>query len=125
MQSLEIADLAGRFLTAVVLGAWLYRDSRSRDFSWLMWTLTPVMLVFLARFAWVPGALLLLGVYLGIRPRGKLLHCPHCKKLVHEDLAFCGFCRRSVKRECLKCHRTVPWEAVSCPHCHSTALTDT
>lgn len=124
MQSMTIIDLAGRLLTAVILAFWLYRDARSRDFSWLMWTIAPAMLVFLGGFAWVPTSLVILGAYIGTRPRGKLLSCPHCKKSIHEELAFRPFCRRSVKRECIKCHRTVPWSAVSCPHCRSTALTD-
>ncbi|MGE5550772.1 MAG: double zinc ribbon domain-containing protein [Bacteroidota bacterium] len=124
MQGAFVIDLAGRLLMAAVLCFWLYRDSRSRDFSWLMWTLAPAMLVFLGRLAWVPAGLVIIGAYLGTRPKGKLLACPHCKKNVHEELAFCAFCRRSVKRECIRCHRTVPWDAVSCPHCRSTALTD-
>jgi len=124
MNSVVLIDWAGKILTGGILAMWLYRDARSRDFSWLMWTLAPLMLLFLGGAGWIIAALVIIAVYLGLRPRGKLLPCPHCKKRVHDDLAFCPFCRRSVKRECLKCHRTVPWDAQSCPHCHSTALTD-
>ncbi|NLG85133.1 MAG: zinc ribbon domain-containing protein [Firmicutes bacterium] len=111
----------------IVLGAmavWLYRDARSRDYHWLMWTVTPVFLFFFSGLGWLLGAIFVLLLYLGLRPRGSLNGCPHCKKRVHDELAFCPFCRRSVKRECLRCHRTVPWEATVCPHCRSNALTD-
>lgn len=124
MQGIALVDLAGKVITGLLVGLWLYRDARSRDFSWLMWTLAPVMLLFFPNFTWVLAVFLLVGAYLGTRPRGNLLPCPHCKKKVHNDLAFCPHCRKSVKRECLRCHRTVPWDATICPHCRSGALTD-
>ncbi|MGE5599678.1 MAG: double zinc ribbon domain-containing protein [Bacteroidota bacterium] len=124
MQGFGLVDLAGRIIAGSLIGIWIYRDARSRDYTWLMWTLAPIMLLFMPGFAWLLAAFLLVGAYLGTRPRGRLLSCPHCKKRVHEELAFCPYCRRSVKRECLRCHRTVPWEATTCPHCRSAALTD-
>lgn len=120
-----LLDWAGKILVGGALAFWLYRDARSRDFSWMMWMLSPFILLFFPPLFWVVPAFLLPLVYIGFRPRGRMLVCPHCKKKAHEELAFCPFCRRSIKRECLKCHRTVPWESISCSHCHSTALTDT
>lgn len=124
MSSQAIFFLALKIVALALLAIWLYRDSRSRDYYWLMWTIAPVMMVFLGSVAWVPAAVLLVIIYVGIRPRGAIGPCPHCKKPVHEELAFCPFCRRSIKRECLRCHRTVPWDATVCPHCRSAALTD-
>ena len=124
MNNVSAIDSIGRMLTVFAMALWFYRDARGRDFSWVMWMIMPVTLFFFGRFIWILPAILMLTIYLGVRPRGQLIPCPHCRKRVHEELAFCGFCRRSVKRECIKCHRTVPWESVSCPHCRSTMLTD-
>ena len=103
----------------------LYRDARARDYSWLMW----IFLCALALFT--PGLigaffslLLIFAIYFASRPKGELKPCPHCKKPVHHILAFCPFCKKPVKRECLRCHETVEWDAVACPHCRSTNLTD-
>lgn len=108
----------------LIAAVWLYRDARSRDYYWLMWAIAPAMLLFLSGIAWIVALVLIIAVYTGVKPRGALLFCPHCKKRVHDELAFCPFCKRSVKRECLRCHRTVPWDAQMCPHCRSSALTD-
>lgn len=124
MSQMLIIDWALKIVTGLILAFWLYRDARSRDFYWPMWTMAPVMILFVSGFAWIIVVILIIAIYLAIRPKGVLLACPHCKKRVHDELAFCPFCRRSVKRECIKCHHTVPWDAVSCPHCRSTALTD-
>lgn len=103
----------------------LYRDARARDYSWLMWMIICIF-VFLT-----PGLigsffalLLVFAIYFSTRPKGELTPCPHCNKRVHNILAFCPFCKRAVKRECLRCHETVAWDAVICPHCRSTNLTD-
>lgn len=117
-------ELVIKAVAILITAVWLYRDARSRDYYWLMWTIAPVMLLFLSGIAWIVALALIVAVYIGVRPHGALLSCPHCKKRVHDELAFCPFCKRSVKRECLRCHRTVPWEAQTCPHCRSSALTD-
>jgi len=109
---------------AGIMALWLYRDARRRDAQWMMWTIMPVLLLFCQGLLILIVIIAIPFIYIGLRPRGSLLTCPHCKKLILDELAFCPFCRKSVKRECLKCHHTVPWKAVSCPHCHSTALTD-
>lgn len=121
----NLIGLAINLILAVITGFFIYKDARARDYNWLMWTLLPVMVFFSPS---VSGSVLILlmlvGIYLFSRPKGDLIHCPHCKKRIHSVLAFCPFCRNSVKRECLKCHETVEWEATRCPHCHSANLTD-
>ena len=114
-----------KLVVLVLMAIWFYRDARSRDYNWLMWTIAPVFLFFFGGLSWLFAAAFILILYLGLRPKGRLTVCPHCKKRIHDELAFCPYCRRSVKRECLRCHRTVPWDATVCPHCRSGALTDT
>ncbi|NLM37381.1 MAG: zinc ribbon domain-containing protein [Firmicutes bacterium] len=102
----------------------LYQDARARDYAWFMWTFIPVIAVFAAGFA---GSIITLALifllYLLTRPKGGLVKCPHCGKKIHNVLAFCPYCHQSVKRECLRCHDTVDWEAERCPHCGSANLT--
>ncbi|HHZ20676.1 MAG TPA: zinc ribbon domain-containing protein [Firmicutes bacterium] len=115
-----------RCIIAVALGIYLYRDSRSRDFHWTNWVITPALVIF-PMFNLVISlavAIIILGLYLAIRPKGLLYPCPHCKRKVHPILAFCPFCNKQVKKECLKCHDTVDWNATHCPHCNSTNLTE-
>ncbi|HHT49757.1 MAG TPA: zinc ribbon domain-containing protein [Firmicutes bacterium] len=102
----------------------LYKDARARDYSWFMWTFIPVLLIFTPELiSTVFTAAIILLMYLMTRPKGELITCPHCGKKVHDVLAFCPHCRQSVKRECLRCHDTVEWEAERCPHCGSMNLT--
>ncbi|HHW12465.1 MAG TPA: zinc ribbon domain-containing protein [Firmicutes bacterium] len=102
----------------------LYRDARARDYTWFMWTFTPIIAVFTAGFTGsIMTLLLILVLYRLTRPKGDLLKCPHCGKKIHNVLAFCPYCRQSVKRECLRCHDTVDWDAERCPHCGSMNLT--
>lgn len=102
----------------------LYRDSRARDYSWMLWTMLPFTLLFAYNmmfiFFWASG---ILAFYFAFRPKGTILKCPKCGKPIHEILTFCPFCRREAKRECLQCHEPVPWEADQCPFCKSRSLT--
>lgn len=121
----NLINLIINLVLAVVTGFFIYKDARARDFNWLMWTILPATVFFGSGIvSSLLILLLLMGVYLFSRPKGPLTACPHCKKRIHSILAFCPFCRNSVKRECLRCHETVDWEATRCPHCRSTNLTD-
>lgn len=113
---------------AVISGStafWLYRDSRARDFNWLMWTFMPITAFFTPdnKFA-VFIVAIILTIYFFSRPKGKLFKCPHCNKGIHLELFVCPFCRKNAKKECLHCHEPVPWEAEQCPHCKSRAITE-
>jgi RNA polymerase subunit RPABC4/transcription elongation factor Spt4 len=120
-----IIALAVRIIIAVIMAFYLYRDARSRDFNWTMWLVVPIFIVFIPKlvlsFIIAVGILL---IYFYARPKGQLTHCPHCKHKIHSVLAYCPFCKKSVKRECLRCHETVDWDATTCPHCRSTQLTE-
>jgi RNA polymerase subunit RPABC4/transcription elongation factor Spt4 len=102
----------------------LYRDSRARDYSWMLWTMLPIILLFSNNFVF--ASILAIGIivfYFILRPKGAILRCPKCGKPIHEILTVCPFCRREAKRECLQCHEPVPWEAEQCPFCKSRSLT--
>jgi RNA polymerase subunit RPABC4/transcription elongation factor Spt4 len=103
---------------------WLYRDSRARDYNWIVWTFFPLAAFFTPDnlFSFFLIALVLI-IYLIVRPKGKLMACPHCNKKVHYELFVCPFCRKNAKKECLNCHEPVPWEALECPYCKSKAIT--
>ncbi len=102
----------------------LYRDSRARDYSWMLWTLMPVIILFSNSVPFsILFAVTIIVFYFILRPKGAILKCPKCGKPIHEILTVCPFCRRDAKRECLHCHEPVPWDAEQCPFCKSRALT--
>lgn len=108
----------------IILGTSLYWDARSRDYNWTVWVFFPVLLLLMPLVTSIAMSFGLVLVYYYFRPKGNLVPCPHCKRRIHNILAFCPFCRKSVKRECLRCHETVDWEVTICPHCRSAQLTD-
>lgn len=114
-----------RLILGIILALILYRDARSRDYSWLVWTITPFAILMTPT---IPITILLSGIILAVyflmRPKGETRPCPHCKRRVFHQLAFCPFCGKSVKKECLSCHETVDWEVTKCPYCRSTHLTE-
>lgn len=121
----NIINLGIKIVVAGVAAFFLYRDAKARDYNWFMWTLIPIVVIFTpGLFSSIFTIAIILGIYLFSRPKGELTPCPHCKKGIHNILAFCPFCRKPVKRECLHCHETVDWDATRCPHCRSTNLTD-
>ena len=119
---LELLILEIVFMIPMIF--FLYRDSRARDYSWMLWTMLPFLLLFASNiiFVFVLGAGIL-AFYFAFRPKGAILKCPKCGKPIHEVLTVCPFCRRDAKRECLQCHEPVPWEADQCPFCKSRSLT--
>lgn len=119
-----VVSIIIKVLLAAGLAFFLYKDARARDFSWLMWTFVPVISIFLPNLATtIFMVIIVLVIYLLSRPKGDLYKCPHCGKKIHNILAFCPFCRKSVKKECLRCHDTVDWDDERCPHCGSMNLT--
>lgn len=125
MIKLNFVEIGLKLVLTAGAAFFLYRDARARDYSWLMWTLISAIILF------TPGLVgsfltlfLIIAIYLSTRPKGELKPCPHCKKPTHHILAFCPFCKRSIKKECLRCHETVDWDTDVCPHCRSRNLTD-
>jgi RNA polymerase subunit RPABC4/transcription elongation factor Spt4 len=115
------------FLKIIIIGLtsfWLYRDSRARDYNWVIWTFMPVIVLFTPEsfFAIIMNVLIII-IYLASRPKGALSLCPHCNKKIHNELFVCPFCRKNAKKECLNCHEPVPWDAEQCPYCKSKAIT--
>ncbi|NLY76275.1 MAG: hypothetical protein GX075_13415 [Firmicutes bacterium] len=118
-----LIEIAIKIIIALPLGIWLYHDSRARDFSWLIWTFAPFIILLSPLPAAIIMTVVLSAIYLIARPSGALLKCPHCNKKFHETLFICPFCQKNAKRECLNCHEPVLWEADQCPHCKSRNLT--
>jgi RNA polymerase subunit RPABC4/transcription elongation factor Spt4 len=117
----------GLAIKAIIVGLtifWLYRDSRARDYNWIMWVFMPVIALLTqdVRYS-VFMIVIIIIIYLFSRPKGALIKCPHCNKGVHNELFVCPFCRKNAKKECLACHEPVPWDAEQCPHCRSRAIT--
>lgn len=120
-----IVELAIKIVLAAFLAFWLYRDAKARDYSFMVWTFLPVIVLLTPQpvLAVIYLALILV-FYLILRPKGPLTRCPHCQKPIHDILTVCPFCRKNAKRECLQCHEPVPWAAEQCPYCKSRALTN-
>lgn len=112
-----------KLLIAGAVALWLYRDSRARDYSHLLWTLLPLVAILGKDFFGLFYLPFIVIIYLILRPKGALINCPRCNKKIHEILTICPFCRKDAKRECLHCHEPVPWEAEQCPYCKSRAIT--
>lgn len=118
-----LVEIIIKIIIALPLGIWLHRDAKARDYSWMLWTCSPFILLLAPLPAAIILAVILLVVYLILRPAGALLKCPHCNKRVHEILFICPFCQKNAKHECLNCHEPVPWEAEKCPYCQSRNIT--
>jgi hypothetical protein len=123
LNNTNVIQIVIKLIIVVPLVIWLYRDARGRDYSWLFWTILPFICLFSPLIVAILLLVMILGIYLMIRPKGELLKCPHCSKKIHDILTICPFCRKEAKRECLSCHEPVPWEADRCPFCKSRALT--
>lgn len=120
----DILVLVIKLALAAALAFWLYRDARGRDYSFMLWTFLPVIVLFTpSPFIAIIYLVLIIVFYLILRPKGPLTRCPHCNKPIHDILTVCPFCRKDAKRECLLCHEPVPWTAEQCPYCKSRALT--
>lgn len=106
------------FIGAIAIGIlsaiWIFRDARSRDYNPLIWA---IICIFLAFTVNALAPLVVVAVYLFLRPRGELLTCPHCCKRYVRNLAFCPHCGKPVKKECLKCHDLMELDQDACPHC--------
>ncbi len=123
MKNFHIIQFVILLIMVAPLVIWLYRDARARDYSWLFWTIMPLIALFSPMVMAILLLLFIVIIYLILRPKGELIKCPHCNKKIHDILTICPFCRKEAKRECLNCHEPVPWEAEQCPFCKSRALT--
>lgn len=113
-----------KFIIIGITCFWVYRDSRARDFNWVIWSFMPAAAIFTSDYTFsIFLVTVILIIYLFSRPKGALGLCPHCNKKIHNELFICPFCHKNAKRECLNCHEPVPWDAEQCPYCKSRAIT--
>lgn len=110
----EQALFALKVASGVFALVWMFRDARARDANPTLWTAS---LAFGALFIhWIfplAGA----AVYWYFRPKGKVYPCPHCGAGYVEWLAECPKCERPLKKDCTRCHASVPITAATCPEC--------
>lgn len=105
-------------LVTIILPAlilyWVYLDSTRREAYPPLWFAALAFSgLFVHWFAVPLGAL----IYLLVRPKGRLLRCPHCGKLRLESLVTCPHCGGHLRKECYRCHAAIPVEAGECPEC--------
>lgn len=112
-----------KLVVAAPIAFWFYRDARARDYNWAFWMFSPFLMLLTPLIIAILYIIVLIPVYLMLRPKGVLFKCPHCQKNVHEILFICPFCKKNAKKECLRCHEPVPWDAEQCPFCNSRAIT--
>lgn len=95
---------------------WVYRDSRARDAYPPFWFAAIGFSGLFIHFLAVPlGAL----IYIMVRPKGRLMPCPHCGAPRLATLTECPKCEGPLKKECYRCHAAIPVEATECPECGS------
>lgn len=97
---------------------WVYRDARARDAYPPLWFAALGFAGLFVHFLAVPlGAL----IYLIARPKGKLYPCPHCGFPRLATLVECPKCEGRLRKECHRCHASIPIEATECPECSAKA----
>ncbi len=121
----DMIELFIKVIMGGILAWWLNNDARGRDYSaWILWTMIPITALFAPTLVGTMIYLvLIIIIYLIMRPKGALLPCPRCNKKIHEILTICPFCNKDSKGECLNCHEPVSWDAERCPYCKSKELT--
>jgi len=111
----SIDPIMGATAVAVALILlWMYFDARARDAYPTLWV---AALALCALFIHVFLVLLGLVIYLIVRPKGAMAHCPSCgaKHLVW--LAECPKCESRLLKDCHRCHAAMPVTAERCPEC--------
>ncbi len=91
----------------VLIGVYVYRDSRRRGMNAALWTLIAV----------VAPALIGFIIYLLIRENYPNLQCPQCDEPVTEQYAVCPHCGAKLRPVCPKCSFPVELDWKVCPKC--------
>lgn len=100
-------------ISALIL-YWVYKDSTRREAYPPMWFAALAFSGLFLHWLAVPlGAL----IYLVVRPKGRLIPCPHCGTPRLASLVTCPKCEGRLRKECHRCHASIPVEAGVCPEC--------
>ncbi len=91
----------------VVIGVYVYRDSKERGMNSLAWTLLSVL---------APGFIGLL-LYLVVRAEYAVVNCRSCGKPVEERFANCPYCGTPLKERCNECRFPLEPGWAVCPSC--------
>lgn len=91
----------------VLIGVYVYRDSRRRRMNAVLWTLIAV----------VAPALIGFIIYLLIRGNYPDLQCPQCAEPVTEQYAVCPHCGAKLRPSCPNCAFPVELDWKVCPKC--------
>lgn len=95
------------FVTPILIGIYVYRDSTRRGMNAALWTL----------IAMCAPSLLGLIIYLLVRNKYSVLTCPSCNNRIDESFVICPHCRTQLRPSCTFCGTLLQnsWEV--CPRC--------
>lgn len=96
-------------LIPVIIGVYVYRDSKNRGMNTVLWTVISVVTPYLIGFI----------VYLFVRERYSNLKCAKCDTVVYEQYTVCPKCGCKLKAMCPNCNKAVEPEWEVCPYCAS------
>ena len=102
-----LAVLAALLTVPVLIGVYVYRDSRRRGMNAALWTLIAVAAPALIGFI----------IYLLIRGNYSDLQCPQCDGPVTEQYAVCPRCGAKLRPACPNCAFPVEPDWNVCPKC--------
>lgn len=99
--------LAALLTVPILIGVYVYRDSRRRGMNAALWTLIAV----------VAPALIGFIIYLLVRGNYPDLQCPQCAGSVTEQYTVCPHCGAKLRPACPNCAFPVETDWIVCPKC--------
>lgn len=91
----------------VLIGVFVYKDSKKRNMNAVLWTLIAVL---------APTFIGLI-IYLIVRADHSPLQCPSCSQIVTDRYTVCPKCGAKLKLTCEKCSYPVEPQWNICPNC--------
>lgn len=80
------------FIICIALGIWVYKDAESRGMNGALWL---IVVIFLG----IVGLIIYLLVRAGEKGKKEEIKriCPHCGRVVKEDVKFCPHCGKELE----------------------------
>ena len=94
-------------LLPLLIGVYVYRDSKRRGMNAVLWTLIAILAPSLIGFI----------IYLLVRGNYSNLKCPRCDAIVTEQYVVCPKCGAKLKPSCPNCSTPVESDWTVCPKC--------